>query len=547
MTAKPTNQSKLPINLEDLLRQRHVESERIEYKAGWNPDATLRTICAFANDFQNLGGGYIVIGQDCDDSGVPQFPPVGVDPKTLDTIQRELQTYCNLIQPPYFPHLSMENFEGRTLVVLWAPGGQTRAYKVPKSVTAKKKDYRYYIRRYSSTVEAKGEDERELKAQRYRFGISLTAKVPFDDRFHPTAQLSELSVPLMREFLTQVNSELADEASSASVESLGRQMGVVDGPIEDPRAKNVGLLFFNHKPHRFFPATQIDVVWFPEGAGGDRFEEKIFQGPLGHITRDALSFIERSYLKRTIIKHADRPEADRVWNFPLAAIEEAVVNAVYHRSYEIREPVEIRISQDDIVVLSFPGPDRSIQLDQLRKGKAVSRRYRNRRIGEFLKELELTEGRSTGISKIFRVMRANSSPEPEFETDEDRSYFLTRLPVHPQTIREEAPKFTAQATPHDTPQDEKATPYDTPYDGRGTPYDNVQVARLLKVAAGESHRDDLMERLELANDKYFRKAYLAPAIKAGLLEMTIPDKPRSKNQKYRLTQAGQQWLEEDAP
>jgi ATP-dependent DNA helicase RecG len=49
--------SKLPINLENLLRQRQVEGERIEYKAGWNPDAILRTLCAFASDFENLGGG----------------------------------------------------------------------------------------------------------------------------------------------------------------------------------------------------------------------------------------------------------------------------------------------------------------------------------------------------------------------------------------------------------------------------------------------------------------------------------------------------------
>ena len=55
----------LPINLHDLLRQRTVEGERIEYKAGWNPDAIIRTLCAFANDFENLGGGYVVIGQDC--------------------------------------------------------------------------------------------------------------------------------------------------------------------------------------------------------------------------------------------------------------------------------------------------------------------------------------------------------------------------------------------------------------------------------------------------------------------------------------------------
>jgi len=64
----------------------------------------------------------------------------------------------------------------------------------------------------------------------------------------------------------------------------------------------------------------------------------------------------------------------------------------------------VRITQEDLVVLSFPGPDRSIRMEDLRAGRAVSRRYRNRRIGEFLKELELTEGRSTGIPKIFKAM-----------------------------------------------------------------------------------------------------------------------------------------------
>lgn len=87
-------------------------------------------------------------------------------------------------------------------------------------------------------------------------------------------------------------------------------------------------------------------------------------------------------------KHSDRPQAERFWNSPQTAIEEAVVNAEYHRAYEIREPIEIRINGQELMVLSFPGPDRSIRLQDLQIGKAVSRRYRNRRIGEFLKELD---------------------------------------------------------------------------------------------------------------------------------------------------------------
>ncbi len=63
---------------------------------------------------------------------------------------------------------------------------------------------------------------------------------------------------------------------------------------------------------------------------------------------------------------------------------------------------------------------------------------RNRRIGDFLKELDLTEGRSTGISKVLKVMKENGSPPPEFETDGDRSYFLIRLPAHPKVESKES-------------------------------------------------------------------------------------------------------------
>jgi ATP-dependent DNA helicase RecG len=106
------------------------------------------------------------------------------------------------------------------------------------------------------------------------------------------------------------------------------------------------------RAHRFFPATQIDVVWFPDGAGGDKFTEKTFRGPLARMVREALDYIRRNYLDETVIKVPDRAEAVRVANFPYEAIEEAVVNAVYHRSYEVRETVEVRISPTDFVVLS---------------------------------------------------------------------------------------------------------------------------------------------------------------------------------------------------
>lgn len=69
-----------------------------------------------------------------------------------------------------------------------------------------------------------------------------------------------------------------------------------------------------------------------------------------------------------------------------------------------------------------------------------NRRYRNRRIGDFLKELHLTEGRNTGFEKILNALEANGSPKPEFETDDEHSYFISRLFVHEAFLQEEPKK-----------------------------------------------------------------------------------------------------------
>ena len=104
---------------------------------------------------------------------------------------------------------------------------------------------------------------------------------------------------------------------------------------------------------------------------------------------------------------------------------------MYHRAYDEREPIEVRIENDRIEIVSFPGPDRSVTIEGLKNYRVSNRRYRNRRIGDFLKELRLTEGRNTGFKKILDSLEANGSPKPEFETDNERSYFITRLFIHP--------------------------------------------------------------------------------------------------------------------
>lgn len=517
----------LPINIDRLLYRRTIERERVEYKAGWNPQSELPTMCAFANDFNNMGGGYIVLGLE-EDNGQPILPPVGVDAGLIDKIQKDLFNLGNsAIQPNYHPLTSTYEIDNRVVFVIWVPGGETRPYKVKVSLSKKGSDWAYFIRRHSNTIRAKGSDEREL--------LSLAATVPFDDRYQQTTSLDNFSLRLIEEFLRKTGSSLASVTTQLSLGELARRMNIVGGPSEAIFPKNVGLLFFSPKPHEFFPSTQIDVVWFPDGPAGDQFDEKEFRGPIWYILPDAISYIERNILKETVIKHSSRPEAERFWNFPIEAIEEALVNAIYHRSYEIREPVKVRISKHEIVILSFPGADRSIRMEDLREGNAVSRRYRNRRIGEFLKDLDLAEGRSTGIPKILNAMKRNGSPLPEFESDEERAWFLVRLPRHERSDICFTDYVARQADKSGVMPSKLQTYRAIPPKSEGLP---LSVVRLLKVLDGEMERIELQATLGVKSRSNFSKYYLRPAIEYGLVEMTIPGKPSSPKQRYRRTVAG---------
>ena len=103
-------------------------------------------------------------------------------------------------------------------------------------------------------------------------------------------------------------------------------------------------------------------------------------------------------------------EAIRGFNYPYQALEEVVVNAFYHRDYLSYQSIMIEIEPELIRIISFSGIDRSIPQRVIEEGERFSSRYyRNKRLGEFLKELDLSEGKSTGIPTIQEELRNNGS------------------------------------------------------------------------------------------------------------------------------------------
>ena len=532
----------LPINIEDLLNQRKVESNRIEFKKGWNPVSIYHTICAFANDFDNLGGGYILVGVE-EENGVAKRPVTGIPTNQLDKIQREMLQYNQLIEPFYAPRISVEDVDGQKVLVIWVPSGINRPYTAPSDVTAKLKKPVFYIRYSTSTVEAKGA---QLGALR-----DMANRVPFDDRGNPEIKLSDISPLLLKDYLVKVGSKLQNEDLVNDLEGVLEQMDLWEGPTEKRSIKNVAAMMFCEHPEKFFKTTQVDIVIFPEGRENNPdniIELPTIKGSVPMMIRDAMSYLRTNVIKEQIRKQSDDEHSIRYFNYPYQALEEAVVNALYHRNYNEREPVEITVEPNRISILNHGGPDRSIPLDVVRKAQTLRcRKYRNRRLGEFLKELELTEGRATGIPTIQRKLKDNGSASATIETDEDRAYFLIDIPCHPDFVEEELSNVVSKVENIDSEDFNQSLSKVLSKVLSIVEGENFDLVLKLFVALQkETSLVELMTMFRQPNRDRFKRTSLDILIQSGLATPTIPNKPNSSKQKYVLTEAGRKLIKDCA-
>lgn len=422
----------MPINIKNLINFRVMESNRVEFISGWNPTPIIHSICAFANDIDNVGGGYIVVGVEEKD-GTPVIPVKGIPQERVDGILKELIGLCHMIELLYYPVVEPVLFQGKYIIVIWVSGGHGRPYKAAKDVHSDKSTKLYYIRKFSSTIVASPEEEKEL--------FYISTDIPFDDRPNLAADVSDLDIGLMRAHLKEIGSSLYEHSLSMDALDIAKNMQLVAGQPEAVKPLNVGLLMFSERPEKYFRYARIEVVDIPDPTGTN-MTEKVFTGPIQRQLSDALAFIKNYTLKEVVIKSANRAEATRISNYPYAAIEEILANAVYHRSYQEKEPITVRITSESIEITSFPGFDRSISDKDIAELRIRARVYRNRRIGDFLKELKLIEGRNTGFPNAIKALKENGSGMPRFEMDDERSFLSVTIPIHPYFLKASSDKDT---------------------------------------------------------------------------------------------------------
>ena len=282
----------IPTNIKTLLSGEVVEWARIEFKETWDAAASLKTICAFANDLDNWGGGYIVIGVE-EHNGRPVYPLKGVSVEKLDVYQKEIYAKCKLIRPAYTPIVGIETYQDKQFIILWCPGGDNRPYSSPKTMARDNKERIHYIRKASNTVEPSDDEEKDL--------FNLANRVPFDDRVNHQAEMSDLNITLIQNYLKEIKSSLYEKAKTGDFVEVCSDMNIISNLPEYVKPKNVGLMFFSMEPDNFFPYTQIDVVQFPDGLGGNDIIENTFKGPIHQQLRDALQFLKIRSLRKRLL------------------------------------------------------------------------------------------------------------------------------------------------------------------------------------------------------------------------------------------------------
>lgn len=224
---------------------------------------------------RQLGHWVFVIGVEEKD-GRPVLPVRGIPESQVDEVMKDLLNKCKLITPEYLPVVAPVLHQGKTLVVAQCSDGSWRPYSCPARFTQEKgkaipsKERAYFIRKMSSTVQAQGQELQDL--------FELASRIPFDDRTNHEASMTDLSITLIKSYFAEAGSDLAGEADALPFDELCRDMGICTITPEYVRPRNVGLLFISMSPEKYVPYAQIDVVQFPDGAGGDEIIERIFTG-----------------------------------------------------------------------------------------------------------------------------------------------------------------------------------------------------------------------------------------------------------------------------
>lgn len=283
-----------------------------------------------------------------------------------------------------------------------------------------------------------------------------------------------------------------------------------------------------------------DILTRPEGRRLEfKQDDKTITEQIGRQPGEALKFIQRNVSRSSRIEGVYTKSR---WEYPMAAIREALRNAVVHRDYSLTgKDIKVAI-YDDMVEITSPGTlPPSIDFQEM---EARQSDIRNRIIAPVFKRLGLIDQWGNGLKIIAEELR--SYPDIELKWFERGLQFqvqFVRKNFHPAVqVTESDGSFGTWPAPGRHQVGTKSAPGRHQVGARSAPGSN-QIEKLLSSIGTSGNIREFMALLGWKDRSKFRAKYITPLLEQGILAMTIPDKPNSSRQEYYLTEKGRTFLE----
>jgi ATP-dependent DNA helicase RecG len=461
------------------------ENQSTEWKSVWN-DEYLAWICGFAN----AKGGKLFIGVDNNGNIVG-----------LKNSRKLMEDLPNKIQNAMGITVNITLHEDRE--------GHKEYIEIdvpPHPVAISCKGSFYY---------RSGATNQMLKGAELETFIMRRRGVHWDSSPLPRVDFSNIDESVVKDFCERAvkKGRLDESVTSESVENIIRKLRMRNGEY----LTNAALLAFGKDIDRWFTGAFIKVGFFETDADLIYMDE--VHGPLLTLADKTLDLVYFKYLKAKIsykgIRRIER------YPFPEEALREALINAIIHKDYASGVPIQISVYDDKLYIGNISRLPEHWTVKEL-LGKHASQPF-NPSIAHAFYLAGFIESWGRGIEKIFNACKTDGIYDPEYTVHPGDIMIKFAAPEE-RVIRSGKRMITetGQVTGQDTGQVTN------------------EVMRLLMVLNGEMKRSEIQAALGLSGLDNFRKLYLTPALQAGLIEMTIPDKPNSRSQKYKCSKKGKE-------
>lgn len=457
------------------------ESQNVEFKSHCkNLDVIGQVVCGFLN----TTGGYLICG--VSDKG----KLLGVDDP--DAVTRNVEQVLQKgLSPKALVSVQVQEVGGTALLVIEVPAGKDLPYAFRDVI---------YLRTDRSTRKADVETIRDMVLRKQVEPERWERRFSSADIEHDTD-------------MNEIRSTTADiqRVRRAIFRDAENPYAILEdlAVAKYGRLTNGGDVLFGRNPAIRLPQVRVRAACFTADKASNTFRDmKSFEGPLVPILEQAFDFINRNTPTIAIFSKNKLQRRDESI-YPTNAIREGLVNAFAHRDYtDSSGGIAVHIYPRRLEIWNSGSLPEGITPNKMISGHISV--LRNPDIAHVLYLRGFMEKLGRGSVLISQECKERGLPQPVWTSDEKTGVTLTFF----------ASEITAEVTPEVTTE---VTP---------------EVLRMLEVFEGDMSRQNLQRLLGLKDGEHFRKAYLLPAIERGLIEMTLPDKPRSSKQRYRLTQKG---------